>query len=150
MVTTPAAPLSQPCDEVGMLGRAQALVEGLDQAVKVIGEERIGIEPESREDLGAKNAFRTRRQGLRPILTTDEPVDLVGIQPHDDVFEHTGPPVVFQLRPEVDCTAGVGHFDDQLRGAADVFALVAAPAAAFRADSEQNIGPRLGLGVEQH
>jgi hypothetical protein len=43
----------QLCDEVGVLGRGQALVERGDQAIHVVCEERVGIEPESREDLGA-------------------------------------------------------------------------------------------------
>src|SRR5205823_2212105 len=81
----------QPGDEGPMLGGRQAPLQDPDQPAPILGEERLGIQPQAREDLGTIDPIRTGGQVLEVLAAADEPVNAVRFQRDDQVFEDTRP-----------------------------------------------------------
>src|SRR5262249_28116790 len=106
------APGGQPGDEGRVLGRGEASFQGADQPVEILADQRLGIEPQAREDLGAEDPVGPRPEGDEASVATDKPEDLVGVQGVDHIFEDSGPLVVRLLRAQIDLTAGLGDLDD--------------------------------------
>src|SRR5262245_47354113 len=73
--TSMVARRSQLGHELRVPARAQAAAHGPVQRVPGPGEERLGVQPQTREDLRAINLVRAGRQILEMIAATDEPVD---------------------------------------------------------------------------
>ena len=73
-----------------------------DQPVQVLGEQRLGVEPEAGEDLGPIDPVSPgRRSWKRPSRRTNQRTSS-GSSPTNEVFEHAGLLVVVLLRPKVE------------------------------------------------
>ena len=107
--------------EGGVLGRAPALLQDLDHAIQVFGaEQRIGVEPQAREDLGAIDPVGRDGQVLELAVAADEPMNAIGVELDDDVLENAGLARTRLSSRSSRTTAGAGDLDHQLRRTDDV------------------------------
>src|SRR5208337_348604 len=97
-----------------VLSRGQAQLENLDEPLQVARVKRLGVEPEAREDFRAKNAVGARQQWLEPVIASDKPVNLVGLDRDDHILAHACALVIDLLRTEIESLAGTCDFDNQL------------------------------------
>ncbi len=118
-------------------GSRQALLQDLDQPIQILGVQCSRIKPEAGENLRAIDAVRPRRQVFKAIVAADEPVDLVGVELHYDIFLDPGPLVIGLLRAQVVGAARAGDLDEQLRSAGKI---------AFRVVPD--LPPQLGSDVK--
>ena len=107
--------LFQPREKRRVCGSRQALLQDLDQPIQILGVQCSRIKPKAGENLRAIDAVGPRRQVFEAIVAADEPVDLVGVELHNDVFLHSSPLVIGLLRAQVEGATGAGDLDDQLR-----------------------------------
>src|SRR5271166_4054115 len=110
----------QPREERCVYGSRQALVQNTYQPDPVFGKQGFRIEPEAGENLRAIDAVGTRRQVFIAIVAADEPVDLVGVELHNDIFLDPGTLVIGLLRAQVEGAARAGDLNDQLRSAGKI------------------------------
>ena len=89
------------------------------QPLQVVIIQGLGIEPEAGEDR-ERNTPSGRGQLLEVTAAADEPVNAIGVELDDEVFQHTRPFVVGLFRPQVIGTAGASDLDDQLGSTGDV------------------------------
>ena len=110
-----------------MFGGREAEVERGDEPVQVFREERLRIEPEPGEDLGTIEPIRAGREPFEPVVSADEPVNLIGIEGDHEIFEDAGPLVIPEFRAEVDPPARPGDLDDQLRATGKILPFASGP-----------------------
>jgi hypothetical protein len=101
-------------DESGVLRRGHAPIQRGVQGIKSVGIHRLGVEPETGEDLGLMDSILARRHRLEPPLAAYEPDDLVGIDPDEEVFEDIRAFVLIFLGTEVVNSARITNLDDSL------------------------------------
>ncbi len=105
----------QPREERRVCGSRQALIQDLDQPIQILEVQCTRIKPEAGEYLRAIDTVGPGRQVLEAIVAADEPVDLVGVELHNDIFLHPSTLVIGLLRTQVEGATGAGDLDDQLR-----------------------------------
>src|SRR5208283_1638938 len=114
----------QPRGKGGVLGSGQALFQDLDQPIQILGVQCRGVKPEAGEYLRAIDAVRPRRQVFKAIGAADKPVDLVGVELHNDIFLDPSPLVIGLLRAQVEGATGAGDLDEQFGCSPDVLSLI--------------------------
>ena len=131
-------------DESPLRRAVEALLQDLQRAFGVPGEQAGNVNPQSGKNEGARNAPPVGRDGAGGGEM--EPEELLVLNGQDEVFQHPRLLVVGPLLIQVNGQRTVSHFGEELRRSGHVaFGIHGGAAAVFRRDPECEVRPRFVL-----
>jgi hypothetical protein len=121
----------EPRNEGGVLGGGTAQVNYHPDSPRITSQECVGIEPKSRKHGRTVQAITSGRSPHQRSLLLAKPINLIGFDRTHDIFQHSGPLVVVQLRSKIDVSCRLGDLDDEFRCTRDIALFDMTPTATF-------------------